>query len=128
MRAFLGTSRFLFTGPEKWNALGLGATAMFATALVYTGDKRTGTFQLGSRRYTLRRVAFPKSPPAEWFVVDLFENAERAGVSRDVLTQGLSRALARRGFRVTVLRDMAVEYGTKATQDHIEDAIRGAKP
>ena len=77
MRAFLDGGRFVFTGPERWNALGLGSTAMFATPLVYN-TKRSGTFELGGRRYVLRRVAFPDRPTAEWFVIDLFENAKDA--------------------------------------------------
>lgn len=30
MRAFLDGGSFLFTGPERWNALGLGTTALFS--------------------------------------------------------------------------------------------------
>ena len=46
MRAFLDGGRFVFTGPERWNALGLGTTALFATPLVYN-TRRSGTFELG---------------------------------------------------------------------------------
>jgi hypothetical protein len=40
MRAFLNAGAFVFTGPEYWNPLGLGATAMFASRLVYGEDIR----------------------------------------------------------------------------------------
>jgi hypothetical protein len=35
LRAFFGDSPFLISGPPKWNALGLGSTAMFASTLLY---------------------------------------------------------------------------------------------
>src|SRR5712692_7173187 len=94
MRAFLDGGPFVFTGPERWNALGLGSTAIFAAPLVYN-TKRSGAFELGGRRLALRRVAFPPNPPPEWFVVDLFENADRAGASRTELPAALTRACAR---------------------------------
>ena len=60
MRAFLDGGPFVFTGPDRWNALGLGTTSLFAAPLVYN-TKRSGTFDLGGRRYVLRRVAFPSA-------------------------------------------------------------------
>jgi hypothetical protein len=97
-------------GPERWNALGLGSTAVFAAPLVYN-TKRSGALGLGGRR------AFPPNPPPEWFVVDLFENADRAGASRTELAAALTRACARpREFTRERLREMAKRYGTKATQ------------
>jgi hypothetical protein len=121
MRAFLGGAPFVFTGPERWNALGLGTTAVFAMPLVYN-TKRSGRFELGGRTFLLRRVAFPLDPPTEWFVVDLFEHAEQAGTSQADLTVRLRRALARGAFDPERLRAMADTYGTKGTRD----AVRGA--
>jgi hypothetical protein len=125
MRAFLDGGPFLFTGPERWNALGLGSTAVFSAPLVYN-TKRSGTFEFGGRQYLLRRVAFPEAPALEWFVVDLFENADQAGVARRELVSGLTRALARRAFNRQKLREMAQRYGTKTTQALVESAISAA--
>jgi len=122
MRAFLGGSPFVFTGPDRWNALGLGSTAVFAAPLVYN-TKRSGTFELGGRRFLLRRVAFPRNPPREWFVVDLLEHAEGAGASRPDLAAALGRAVARRAFDRVRLHAMAREYGTLATQALVESAL-----
>lgn len=122
MRAFLGGAPFVFTGPDRWNALGLGSTAAFAMPLVYN-TKRSGTFELGDRRFLLRRVAFPKDPPPEWFAVDLLEHADQAGASRADLAAALGRALARRAFDRGRLRAMAREYGTLATQALVESAL-----
>lgn len=122
LRAFLGGAPFVFTGPDRWNALGLGSTAVFAARLVYN-TKRSGTFKLGSRRFVLRRVAFPESPPAEWFVVDLLEHADQAGASSRDLAASLGRALKRGAFSRERLREMVNRYGTKATQALVESAL-----
>lgn len=115
MRAFLGGAPFVFTGSDRWNALGLGTTAVFAVPFVYN-TKRSGTFHFGGRRFVLRRVAFPENPPPEWFVVDLLEHADQAGASRTEVAASLARALARGAFSRERLREMAKQYATQATQ------------
>jgi len=115
-------SAFVFTGPERWNALGLGTTALFAAPLVYN-TKRSGTFDLGGRRYVLRRVAFPRRPVPEWFVVDLFENADRVGASREELAKALTRTVARGAFNRKRLSEMAQRYGTRRTQALVYRAV-----
>ncbi len=125
MRAFLDGAPFVFTGPDRWNALGLGTTALFAAPLAYN-TKRSGTFDLGGRRYVLRRVAFPTRPAPEWFVVDLFENADQAGASREELAEALGRAVAGGGFDRERLGEMAARYGTKRTQALIRRALQGS--
>jgi hypothetical protein len=127
MRAFLDDTPFVFTGPEKWNALGLGATAMLAATLVYN-TKRSGVFKLGGRQYLLRRVAFPENPPPEWYVVDLFEQAAQVGVSRDELAKGLRRAVHDGRFDRNRLLAMAQRFGTKKTQGYIKDVLSSAAP
>lgn len=125
MKAFLEGSPFVFTGPERWNALGLGATAVFASVLVYN-TKRSGRFELGGRAFELRRVAFPHPPTPEWFVVDLFENAGSAGVSPTKLAHALTRALGRGAFDSKRLREMSDRFGRQSTRALIHDAIRAA--
>jgi len=125
VRAFLDDSPFVFTGPERWNALGLGTTALSTERLVYN-SKRTGTFTLGGRRFRLRRVAFPKTPTPEWFVVDLFEHAEQAGASRGNLIAALARVLRRGELDRGRLQDMAARYGTKKTLRQVKAALANA--
>jgi hypothetical protein len=122
MRAFLDGGPFVFTGPERWNALGLGTTAVFAVPLVYN-TKRSGTFTFGNRRFVLRRVAFPENPPAEWFVVDLFEHAHQAAASPTDLALALARALVQGRFNRDRLLELARRYGSRATQALITDAL-----
>ena len=126
LRRFLDDSPFVVTGPERWNALGLGTTGAFAYPLVYN-RKRSGMYTLGGRGFDLRRVAFPVTPPKEWFVVDLFENAERAGASRTDLERSLIAALRRRAFSPTRLREMAREFGRKRTEEHVEHAVAAVR-
>lgn len=119
LRSFLGGSPFVVTGPERWNALGLGSTAMYAHTLVYN-TKRSGTFRLGGRSFRLRRVAFPKRPPKEWFVVDLLQHATEAGVSRREVSAAAGRAVASGRLDATRLRSMIDRYATRAVQELLE--------
>ena len=102
--------------------MGLGSTALFVAPLVYN-TRRSGVFKFGGRRFILRRVAFPTDPAPEWFVVDLLENAESAGVSRSEVLAALGRAMVGRRFDLERLREMAGEFGTKRTQSEIETAL-----
>lgn len=126
MRAFLDGAPFVLTGPERWDALGLGTSASFAAQLVYN-TKRSGEFQLGWRRYLLRRVALTKQPSPEWFVVDLFQHAEQAAADRDDLTRALGEALRRGPFDADRLRTFAQEYGSRDTQRRVEEALDTAR-
>ena len=122
LRAFLDDEPFVFTGPERWNALGLGTTSVFAMPLVYN-TKRSGRFTFGGRQFLLRRVAFPTAPSVEWFVVDLFENAEQAAASRDDLQRALEVALRRGKFDRRRLAAMSKRYGKRRTQSLVKGAL-----
>lgn len=122
MRAFLDGAPYVLTGPARWNALGLGSTALFAAPLIYN-TKRSGWFSWGGQSFQLRRVAFPERPSPEWFVVDLFENAAMAGVAPDALANSLKQAMQRHAFDRTRLREMAQRYGKRTTYTFIELAL-----
>lgn len=122
MRAFLEGAPFVFTGPERWNALRLGTTAVFALPLVYN-TKRSGAFTFGNRRFLLRRVAFPENPPVEWFVVDLLEHAAEAAAAPEDIARALGHALASGRFDRDPLYDMAERYGSRATRALVRGAL-----
>lgn len=122
LRGFLDGGSFVITGPERWNALALGTTAMFRSRLVYN-TKRSGEFELGGLRYMLRRVRFPENPPVEWFVVDLLENHQMAGASMNDLEASLTRALKAGRFKNDLLMEAAQEYGTLETRLLVERSI-----
>jgi hypothetical protein len=123
LRAFLGGEPFLVTGPPAWNALGLGSTAMFAVTLVYN-TRRSGELQLGGRRFLFRRVYFPEKPTAEWFIVDLLQHHDMAGVGLTALRVGLVATLRSGRWDRARLREMADAYGTKATLAVVDAALR----
>ena len=125
LRAFLDDGPFLFTGPGRWNALGLGTTAMFATPLVYN-TKRSGRFTFGGRQFLLRRVAFPEMPSPGWFGVDLFENAERAGTAREELRGALEASLRAGKFDRDRFTLMSTRYGSRRTQARVKAAIEAS--
>jgi len=122
MRAFLDGSPFVFTGPDRWNPLCLGTTAVFAMPLVYN-TKRSGRFVFGKRAFELRRVAFPDPAPPEWFVVDLFEHAASAATSPEDLEPALTQRLAEGAFDRAALRLMAERYATRANAQRILRAL-----
>ena len=126
LRGFLGDSPFVITGPPKWNALGLGATAMFAATLAYN-QKRTGEFTFDGRRFILRRVYFPDRPSPEWFVIDLLQHHDMAGVSLAELRERLVATLREGRWDRARLRAMAGQYGTKATLAVVEQCLREAR-
>lgn len=122
LRAFFGKSPFVITGPPRWNALGLGSTAMFAATLVYN-TRRTGEFTLDGRRFLFRRVLFPDNPPPEWFVVDLLQHHEMAGVSLAEIEARLVATLREGRWSRNRLREMANTYATKATLGFVERCL-----
>jgi hypothetical protein len=123
LRVFLGGERFLVTGPPLWNALGLGSTAMFAVKLVYNLG-RSGEFLLDGRRFLLRRVSWPEQPTPEWFIVDLLQHHAMAGAGLSDLRRGLIATLRIGRWDRLRLREMARTYGTKATRDLVDEALR----
>ncbi len=126
LRAFLDGAPFVFTGPERWNALGLGTTAVFATPLVYN-TKRSGPFSFGGRRFLLRRVAFPPVPTPEWYVIDLFENAEQAAAAPAELGVALEAALRAGRFDRTQLAASASQFGSRRTQALVSGALEATR-
>jgi hypothetical protein len=121
--AFLDGDPWLVTGPPAWNALRLGSTALFAMPLVYN-RKRSGMFELGGRRFLLRRVRFPDEVTPEWYVIDLLSHADSAGVSRDVVLESLGRAVAAGRFDRKRLHELACEYATRDIQDRVAEVTR----
>ena len=86
-----------------------------------------GAFEFGGRRFLLRRVAFPPNPPTEWFVIDLFENADKAAASPDALAQNLERALRRGVFDRQRLEEMTQRYASRATASLVSSALEASK-
>lgn len=118
----LGGTPYVVTGPPRWNALGLGATAVFARTLVYN-MKWSGTRAVGTRTYEFQRTSFPVDPPSEWFVIDLLRHASDAGVDRDDVERHLAVALAAGRFDAQRLREMAATFGGHAEREVVRRAV-----
>lgn len=123
--AMLDGAPYLVTGPMRWNALGLGSTALHVHPLVYN-TKRTGSFTLGGRTFELRRVDFPREPTAEWFVVDLLRHASAAGLDPADLVSNIVTALRHGRFDSSRLVEMAERFGTAADASVLRDAAQEA--
>ena len=59
-------------------------------------------------------------------MVDLIESHDMAGVALNELEVNLSRALAAGRFDPGRLRKMAIEYGTRGTEELVERALERA--
>jgi hypothetical protein len=126
LNAFLDGTAYVITGPLRWNALGLGSTAVSGHARIYN-TKRSGTLQFGGRTFDLRREAFPAEPTAEWFVIDLLRHADEAGVDRDDLTENLAQALRRGRFDNERLLRAAEQFGRRQEIDAVQRAVAQAR-
>ena len=120
--AFLEGEPWIRSGPDVWNALGLGSTALHVVQLVYN-TKRSGLFELGGRRFHLRRVRFPEAPTPEWYVVDLLTHADAAGVSRAEVVEDLRRWVEAGRYDAAVLVSMAEAFATREVQGWIARAV-----
>lgn len=72
---------------------------------------------MGGRAFRFVRLykgvrRFPTGPVREWWIVDLFENLELAGLARDDAVAQLSAALAAGRFNREVLVDPAARWAT----------------
>ena len=123
--AVLEGGPYVVTGPMRWNALGLGSTALHVHPLVYN-TKRTGSVTLGGRTFELRRVAFPREVTAEWFVFDLLRHTDAAGVDPADLIRNLVRALEHGRFDRTRLLETAERFGTGAAAKLMRRAVHEA--
>jgi len=125
LRAFLDDEPYLISGPPRWNTLRLGATALFAATLVYNA-RRSGDFTIAGRPFVLRREAFPEHPTPEWFVVDLFDHHDMAGVALSELRANLVATLRLGRWDAARLRSSAEAYGTTRSAALIDEAIQEA--
>jgi len=114
------------TGPPVWNALGLGSTALFAATLVYN-TRRTGEVVLDGRRFLMRRVYLPPQPSAEWYVVDLLQHHEMAGVALSDLRDALVTTLRAGRWNKRRLRAMTKTYAGRSVAALIHGALKEAK-
>lgn len=122
--AYFDGTPWVETGPPRWNALGLGSTAMFAKTLVYN-TKRTGTVKVGKRAFELRRVGFPVDPSPEWFVIDLLRNVDSVGLDIAEVEPRLAHAVEDGRFSRDTLVEMAARFGRRSEQDLVRRVLSG---
>jgi len=98
---------------------------VFAATLAYN-RKRTGEFNFDGRRFLLRRVYFPEHPTPEWYIVDLLQHHDLAGVALAELEDRLVASLREGRWDRERLHEMASRYGTRATLELVERSLRTA--
>ena len=123
LRAFLDGTPYVVTGPERWNALQLGTTALHAWPLVYN-TKVSGEHELGNRRFRFRRAAFPTEPTPEWFVVDLLRNLDSVGGDPEQVAERLKQAVTDGRLNPAALWEAARAYGRRSERAVVRGALR----
>lgn len=130
LSVLLRGKEFLITGNERWDALGLGPTRPLGVTLVYT-TRKAGEYRIAGRPFRLVRVfkgvsRFPTAPVREWWIVDLLENLELAGLERDAVLERLSAALVEGRLNREVLVDQATTWATPNVLRMVSAALAGA--
>ncbi len=118
---YLPDHDYLITGPSVWKRLGLGCHTAESIPLVYH-KHRTGFQQMDGELIEFRARRFPEHPSREFFVVDLLNNAVRAGLQQMIAERALRRALLKKRLDRARLASEADEFGTPATRKLIEKA------
>lgn len=121
--ALLDGTPYVVTGPERWNALQLGTTALHAWPLVYN-TRVSGEHELGGRRFRFRRTAFPADPSPEWFVVDLLRNLDSVGGDAAEVAERLKQRVTNGTLDATALWEAARIHGRRTEQAFLRRALR----
>ena len=122
LRAFLDGEPFVFTGPERWNALGLGTTAVFATP-ARLQHQALGPLYLRWSAVPAASCGLPRDAVAR--VVRRGPLRERrAGCGRAGGPAGRARGCTRAGkFDRDRLASMSTRYGSRRTQALVKAAL-----
>ena len=120
---FLKGAPYLLTGPEFWNATGLGSTAVFPVQIIYN-RARSAKLDLGGRRFWFVRKEFPPEPTPEWYAIDLIEHRDMMGVELKTLRAGLRSAVEAGRLSAPRLQRMAAEWATKRVAAFVEESLR----
>ena len=124
VRSFLKEEDFLLASPNAYNTLGLGATQLYNTRIVYN-HKRHGRFTLGGIPFEFRRKPrFPRKLSEEFLLVDLLNNLPTLAEETEAL-RARARAKAKK-LNASKLRLAARNYGKVATRKFFAAALEDA--
>jgi len=123
VRAFLKTDDFLLVSPNVYNSMGLGATQLYNTTLVYN-HKRHGRFQLNNRFFEFRQVHYslPKRLTEDFLLVELMNHPELLAEERPLVERKVvDRVKAWEPSRLRkAVRAYSIETGKKAFQQVLQ--------
>jgi hypothetical protein len=119
VRAFLKTNDFLLVSPNLYNSMGLGATQLYNSTLVYN-HKRHGRFQLNNRWFEFRLVHYPlpNKLTEDFLLVELMNHPEMLAEERSIVEKKVAekvRIWEPARLRKAV-RSYSLETGKKAFQ------------
>ena len=119
VREYLGKDvPFRFSGPDYWNPLRLGTTALFAYPLVYN-EKHDEMIEVKGRKFLFKKEKFPSKICVEWLIIDLLNNAGSVGSSINCLLPNLIRKISDNFFNKEDLICMMNLYGNKEVKEKL---------
>lgn len=114
VQTFLKDKRFLITSPNAYNGLGIGATQLYNTIIVYN-HKRHGHITLGGREFDFRvKPYFPKKMSEEFLLVDLANNIQSLAEDTEHLWQCMADKSKK--MNISSLRHYVMNFGTVRTK------------
>lgn len=114
VKSFLKDDDFLLTSPNFYNSLGLGATQLYNTVVVYN-YKRHGVFELGGHKFDFRRkYKFPRKLSEEFLLVDMLNNLKYLAEDQNVLKERVKDKVS--NMDVKKLKRTVKQYANTASK------------
>lgn len=122
LETFLNDDHFVVYSPSQFNSLGLGATQLYNTRVVFN-RKRTGVLTVGGRTYSFKiwREA-PKTLTEEFLVVELLNRINELAEDREALLSNLQEKLPQ--FNKAKLHSAANRFGTLSAQKKLKTLLQ----
>jgi hypothetical protein len=121
VETFLRDHRFLLASPNAYNQLGVGTTQLYNQTVVYN-HKRHGKFTLGGRAFDFRvKPTFPETLTKEFLLVDLVNNLDQLGESRDEVLKRVKDQVT--SYDAPKLERVARDYGNVRTKKFFRQAL-----
>lgn len=126
LEAYLKGDDFLVASLNAYNALGVGTTQLYNTALVYN-TKRDGKKKIDGMNYHfIKSRRFPKKPTSDFLYVDLMNNLHLLEEDHEDVKTRMAKKLT--GPQLGRVLKLAKSYGTARTRKFFDGlgGMRGA--
>jgi hypothetical protein len=122
--ALLNNHCYVIGGAHSWEKIFIGQTECWTNTIWIYNDGVTNTVREGDVTYVLSKKRFPKQPPLEYWIVDMFDwHAYIAKVNREIMLLYVQDHLRSGLISKDVLWNMFRLYGTPETVAYFESHL-----